>query len=291
MSWGVYILVISVLIVICVAVYFLFRKKLDKEERKLVRFLKKSGGEVNPRFVKDDMGVSRDWLESVSGRLEKKGLVVRWGWRVKSLICLKGNVVKREKDVLKLLKKNGGMMAAADVALKLGFAKDYFYRYVVEKMKDKGVVYVRRKGSENFLVLENSVVGGRSVGVSDVKLSNGEERLVKILRRSGGEMMDVGLALRTREADKIIKSLVKKGVVFRWGLKKTKVCLKDILSEKEERIVGILRDNDGEMFLRDLIKSGFNKVSLWRILNKLEVRGRIIRKKIDGDFIVISLVL
>ena len=79
MSWVIWVLVILVLMVIFVVGYFLFRRKLDKEERKLVRFLKKSGGEVDPRCVKDDMGVSRDWLESVSGRLEEKGVVVRWG--------------------------------------------------------------------------------------------------------------------------------------------------------------------------------------------------------------------
>ena len=94
-------------------------------------------------------------------------------------------------------------------------------------------------------------------------------------------MLDRNLALRVRGARSVIASLIKKGVVFRWGAKRRNVCLKDVLSKDEERLVGILKGNDGKMMWRDLVKkSKYNGKGFHRVLDKLEVKGKIIRRRV-----------
>ena len=295
MKWWIFVLVGLGVIVVGVLVYLYYRKRLDSEERRLVRFLRKQGGEGDPRWLGKKMNVSRDWLEGVASRLEEKGRVVRWGWRKKSLICLKGAVVKNEKRVVKLLKKNGGMMGQAEIVEELGLDKESFYWRMVRKLEEKGVVWVRVEGKRNFLVLSNlkekgnlgelrsHILGARAGpgAVSSVKLSKSEERVVKILRKSGGEMLDRNLALRSRDANKIIESLIKKGVVFRWGAKRRNICLKDVLNEEEKRLIKILKGNDGKMMWKDLVKkSGYCGKGFHRVLDKLEMKGRIFRRKV-----------
>lgn len=296
MGWVILGLIVLGVIVICVAVYFLYRKKLDGDEKRLVRFLKKNGGEVNPRWVKDEMGVDREWLEDVASRLEEKGLVIRWGWQKKSLICLKRVSVKREKKVVKLLRKNGAMLEE-EVALKLKFTKEYFYHRVVRKLEEKGIVYRRTRGKSNLLVLVgkkdriSSAARGTpsKVGTSKkVPLSSGEVRLVKILRKNGGEMLDRGIVLRMRDGGDVIDSLIRKGVVFRWGTSKKNVCLKGFLNEREEGVVKVLRDSGGEMLWRDLVKgSGYCGNNFYLVLDKLEMKGFIIRRKKGRDFEIV----
>jgi len=284
MSWWIYILIILAIVILGIIIYFTYKKKLTKDEKLLIKFLKKNKGEADPRFLKLKMGVDREWLEDVASRLVEKGEVVRWGWRAKSLICLKGAVVKNEKKVVKLLKANGGVMGQWDVAKKLGFDRESFGWRMVRKLEAKGVVEVRTKGKKNYLVLVNSKNRGSGVrgsGVSGVELNKSEERLVKILRKSGGEMLDVGLEVRMKDSDGLIKSLIKKGVVFRWGAKKRNVCLRDVLSESEKKIVEIVNENDGKMMWRDLVKkSGYCGKGFHRVLDKLEMKGKIIRKKV-----------
>jgi len=112
--------------------------------------------------------------------------------------------------------------------------------------------------------------------------------MVKILRKSGGEMLDRNLALRVRGASKIIKSLIKKGVVFRWGAKKRNVCLKDVLSKDEEKIVRIVKDAGGKMMWTDLVKkSGYSGKGFHRVLDKLEMKGKIFRRKVGRSLEVV----
>ncbi len=295
MNWVIWVLILLAVVFLAVIIYFFYKKKLGKDEKGLVKFLKKNNGEADPRFLKIKMKVSRAWLEDVAGRLEKKGKVVRWGWRKKSLICLKGAVVKNEKKVVKLLKKNGGIMAEAEVARRLGFDKESFYWRMVRKLEEKGVVWVKVEGKRNFLVLgEGNIVHGlhglrgyEGRGAA-AKLDKSEERLVKILRKSGGEMLDRNLALRVRDARGIISGLIRKGVVFRWGAKKKNVCLKDMLSKDEERLVRIVKENDGRMMWRELVKKmkycgkGFH-----RVLDKLEIKGFIVRRKVGRSVEII----
>jgi len=85
----------------------------------------------------------------------------------------------------------------------------------------------------------------------------------------------------------VIKSLIRKGVVFRWGAKKKNICLKEMLSEHEEKLIGILRENDGRMMWRELVKkSGYCGKGFHRVLNKLEMKGVIVRKKVGRSVCV-----
>ncbi|MBT7102386.1 hypothetical protein HN935_02645 [archaeon] len=296
MSWVIYILIVLAVVAIGIFAYFYYKKSLDKEEKRLIKFLKKQDGEGDPRFLKRKMGVSRAWLESVAKRLEEKGRVVRWGWRAKSLICLKGAVVKSEKRVVKLLKKNGGMMGQLEAGRALGYDRESFGWRMVRKLEEKGVLWVRVEGKKNYLVLTGegrfrelrSRIQGASGPSAVAKLDKSEDRMVKILRKSGGEMLDRNLALRVRGASKIIKSLIKKGVVFRWGAKKRNVCLKDVLSKDEEKIVRIVKDAGGKMMWTDLVKkSGYSGKGFHRVLDKLEMKGKIFRRKVGRSLEVV----
>ena len=62
-------------------------------------------------------------------------------------------VVKNEKKVVKLLKKNGGVMGQSAVADELGFDRESFSWRMVRKLEAKGVVWVRTHGKKNLLVL------------------------------------------------------------------------------------------------------------------------------------------
>lgn len=297
MSLLIYILITITIVILAVLIYFLHKKKLTKDEKRLVKFLKKNNGEADPRYLKLKMKVSREWLEDVAKRLEEKGKIVRWGWRVKSLICLKKSVVKNEKKVVKLLKANGGRMGQFEAGEKLGYDRESFGWRMVRKLEAKGVVEVRTHGKKNFLVLVN----GKNLatdytdlhgydGEGKVELSKREERLVKILKKSGGEMLDRNLAVRMRDSDKIIRSLIKKGIVFRWGHKKRNVCLKEMLNEEEEKLIKILKDSDGKMMWRELVKkSGYCGKGFHRVLDKLEVKGRIIRRKVGRSLEVVRI--
>ena len=286
MRWWIYILIFLVVVALAILIYFFYKKKLTKDEKRLIKFLKKNNGEADPRFLKLKMNVSRDWLEDVAKRLEEKGKIVRWGWRAKSLICLKGSVVKNEKKVVKLLKANGGRMGQFEAGERLGYDEESFGWRMVRKLEAKGVIEVRTHGKKNYLVLVSS---DKKVS-KKVKLSKSEERLVKILKKAGGEMLDTGLGVRMKDADSVIKSLIGKGVVFRWGAKKRNVCLKEMLNEEEEKLIKILKDSDGKMMWRELVKkSGYCGKGFHRVLDKLEVKGRIIRRKVGRSLEVVRI--
>lgn len=187
---------------------------------------------------------------------------------------------------------------------------------MVRKMEAKGVLYRRTRGKRNLLVLRNASLekrlrardtdcgpretasprdGGKVLGsvggsgsVEGVKLSKRERRLVLILRKSGGEMRDVSLEVRMANSEDVIESLIKKGEVFRWGAKRRNVCLVGYKNEMEERLVGLLRDNGGRMMWRDLVlKMGYCGKGFSRVLDKLERKGLIERRKVGRSLEVI----
>jgi uncharacterized membrane protein len=205
------------------------------------------------------------------------------------LISLKGSVVNNEKKVVALLKKNGGSMEEMKVWKTLGFDRESFGWRMVRKMEAKGVIEKRTHGKKNILVLVGSRLSVVGAGGSvKVDLNKRERRMVAILKKNGGEMLDVGLEVRMKDSDDVIKGLVKKGVVFRWGAKKRNVCLKAMLNEEEVVLVGILKENDGRMMWRDLVrKSGYSGKGFHRVLDKLEMKGVILRRKVGRSLEVL----
>jgi len=288
MSWVFWVLVVLVIVCIFVGVCFWRRRVLVNQEKKLVEFLKGHNGEVNPKWVKGEMGVSRAWLERVASRLEEKGEVVRWGWRAKSLIALKGSYNETEGRVVDLLKKNGGVMRQSAAWKKLGVDEESFYWRTLRKMEAKKILYRRTKGKRNFVVLVESKMedgrwkmGGKVLGVKKKVLNKREEEMVLILEKAGSEMLDRNLGLRMMDSKKVIESLIKKKIVFRWGAKKRNICLVEMLNEHEEILVRILGEAGGSLMWRDFVlKSGYCGKGFCRVLDKLEMKGRIMRRKV-----------
>lgn len=69
--------------------------------------------------------------------------------------------------------------------------------------------------------------------------------------------------------------------------KKTKEAVKNLQNE-EKKIFEIIRDSDGYIFQSDLItKSGFSKVKVSRILDKLETKGLVEKRRRGMSNIVI----
>ena len=76
--------------------------------------------------------------------------------------------------------------------------------------------------------------------------------------------------------------------MFRWGAKKKNVCLRDMLSKNEERLVKIVKDNGGRMMWPELVKkSKYCGKGFHRVLDKLEMKGKIFRRKVGRSLEVV----